>query len=60
MFSIEGFVELGSMEIGDISTAEAVARRFSVKKMFLKVLQNPQKDACTRLSLLIKLQAEAY
>ena len=31
-----------------------VARRCSVKKMFLKILQNSQENTCTRVSLLKK------
>ena len=34
--------------------SEAVARRCSVKKMFLKVLQTLQENTCTRISFLIK------
>ena len=38
---------------------EAVTRRCSAKKMFVKVLQNSQENTCTRVSFLIKLQALA-
>ena len=38
---------------------EAVARRFSVKNVFLKILQNSQENTCARGSFLIKLQAKA-
>ena len=34
-----------------------VVRRYSLKKMFLEILQNPQEKTCARHSLLIKLQA---
>ena len=34
-----------------------VVRRYSLKKMFLEILQNPQENTCARHSLLIKLQA---
>ena len=34
----------------DIICTEAVARRCSVKKVFLKVLQNSQKNTCVRVS----------
>ena len=37
--------------------SEAVSRRCSVKKVFLKILQNSQKNTCVRVSFLIKLQA---
>ena len=37
--------------------AEAVARRCSVKKVFLEILQNSQENTCARASFLIKLQA---
>ena len=36
---------------------EAVARRCSVKKVFLKISQNSEKNTCARASFLIKLQA---
>ena len=36
---------------------EAVAQKCSLKKVFLKVLQNPQKNTCARVSFLIKLHA---
>ena len=35
--------------------AEAVARRCSVKKVFLEILQNSQENNCARVSFLIKL-----
>ena len=35
---------------------EAVARRCSVKKVFLDISQNSQENACARVSFLIKLQ----
>ena len=38
---------------------EAVSRRCSVKKVFLKISQNSQKNTCARVSFLIKLQAIA-
>ena len=37
--------------------AEAVARRCSVKKVFLEIWQNSQESNCARDSFLIKLQA---
>ena len=39
--------------------AEAVARRSSVKKVFLEILQNSQENTCAIVSFLIKLQIEA-
>ena len=38
--------------------SEAVVRRCSVNKVFLKILQNSQENTCDRVSFLIKLQAE--
>ena len=35
--------------------AEAVARRFSLKKVFLEILQNSREKTCARVSFLIKL-----
>ena len=39
--------------------AEAAAQRCSVKKVFLNIEQNSQKNTCVRVSFLVKLQAEA-
>ena len=39
---------------------EVVARRCSVKKVFLEILQNSQENTCAKVSFLIKLQAEAF
>ena len=33
--------------------------RYSIKKVFLKILQNSQEDTCARVSFLIKLQDSA-
>ena len=38
---------------------EAVAQKCSVKKVFLKILQNSQENTCARVSFLIKLQASS-
>ena len=35
---------------------ELVARRCSVKKVFLEISQNSQENICARVSFLIKLQ----
>ena len=37
--------------------SEAVPRRYSVKKVLLKILLNSQENTCGRVSFLIKLQA---
>ena len=37
--------------------AEAVIRRYSVKKLFLEISQNSWENTCDRVSFLIKLQA---
>ena len=39
------------------TAAEAVARRWSVKKVFVEISQNSQENTCTRVSFFIKLQA---
>ena len=39
--------------------AEAVARKCSVEKVFLEILQNSQENTSARASFLIKLQALA-
>ena len=36
---------------------EAVAQRYSVKKVFLEILQKSLENTCARVSFLIKLQA---
>ena len=38
---------------------EAVARRSSIKKEFLEILQNSQENTCARVTFLIKLQTSA-
>ena len=38
-------------------SSEAVTRKCSVKKLFLKMSQNSQENACARVSFEIKLQA---
>ena len=40
-----------------ILITEAVVQRCSVKKVFLKISQNSQKNMCARTSFLINLQA---
>ena len=42
------------------SSAEAVVRKCSVKKLFLKISQNSHENTCVRVSFLIKLQAETW
>ena len=37
-----------------IEKTEAVARRCSVKKMFLEISQNSQENTCARVSFLIQ------
>ena len=39
-----------------MNQAEATVQRCSVKKVFLEILQNPQKNTSARVSFLIKLQ----
>ena len=40
-----------------LEKTEAVVRRSSVKKMFLKISQNSQENTCARASFLTKLQS---
>ena len=47
-----------NMNTGIIST-EAVARRCSVREVFLEILENSQEKTCARVPFLIKLQAQA-
>ena len=44
----------------NVFDAEAVARRCSVKKVFLEISQNSQENTCARDYFLIKLQAKAW
>ena len=37
--------------------SEVVGRRWSVKQVFLNILQNSQENSCTRFSILINWQA---
>ena len=46
-----------NVENGNVEGTEAVVRRCSAKKVFLKVSQNSQENACARVSFLIKFQA---
>ena len=41
---------------GNLKSTEAVVQRYSVKKLFLEVSQNSQKNTCARVPFLIKLQ----
>ena len=38
---------------GHIRSAEAIALRCSVKKVFLEILQNIQENTCARVSVLL-------
>ena len=40
--------------------AEAVTHRYSVKKLFLKILQNSQENTCPRDSFLMTCRSQAY
>ena len=44
-------------DILKIILPEAVARRCSVKKMFLEISQNSQENTCARVSILLNLLA---
>ena len=41
-----------------IKASEAVSRRYSIKKVFLEILQNSQEKTCARVSFLLKLEPE--
>ena len=43
-------------QIINVKEAEAVAKKCSVKKLFLEISQNSQNNTCARVSFLIKLQ----
>ena len=42
------------------NVTEAVTRRCSVKRVFLKISQNSQENTCARVSFLTKLQAGGF
>ena len=44
--------------MADSSVTEAIAKRCSIKRVFLKILQNLQENNRTRVTFLIKLQAK--
>ena len=50
-------VSLKTSESECCKTAEAVARRCSVKKVFIEISQNSRENTCSRVSFLIKLPA---
>ena len=50
------FTKIG-LKIIFLHTAEAVAGRYSVEKVFLEIWQNSQENTCGRASFSIKLQA---
>ena len=49
-----------SHKTGYLSKSEVVARRCSVKKVFLEISQNSQESTCARVSFLTKLQAYTF
>ena len=56
-FPANYFFEKIDLKIIFLHTAEALAGRCSVKKVFLEIWQNSQKSTCGRVSFSIKLQA---
>ena len=50
-------LSVSSLEGFFLKASEADVQRCSVKKVFLKIPQNSQKNTCTRVSFLINLQA---
>ena len=60
IFLINKKIEFTEKKISsDSQNLEAVARRCSVKKVFLKIFKNSQESSCARVSFLIKFQASA-
>ena len=53
------FWDIKGINIRNKLATEAVARRYSVKKVFLKISLNSQENTCTRVFFWIKLQALA-
>ena len=46
--------------VSKMKNAEEVVRKCSVKKVFLEISQNSEKNTCGRVSFLIKLQAYLF
>ena len=58
VFGVGSHININSQTCWRISvSSEAVARRCSIKIVFLEILQTSQENTCARLSFLIKLQA---
>ena len=55
--SVESYWKGAFLEATDRGYTEAVARRYSVKKVFLQISQNSQENICIRVSFLTNLQA---
>ena len=51
--SLNKDVPTGNLRYGSINP-QAVARRYSVRKVFLEICQNSQDNTCARVSFLIK------
>ena len=56
MFLTVEYISLTSISIVEVRNKEVVARRCSVKRVFLKISQSSQENTCARVSFLIKLQ----
>ena len=56
-FPASHFFKKIGLKIIFLHTAEAVAGRYSVEKVFLEIWQNSQENTCGRASFSIKLQA---
>ena len=50
-------IDFPKKEADCFPASEAVIRKCSVNKVFLKIAQNSQENACAKISSLIKLQA---
>ena len=53
----EQIIQIKPFSIGGSLKVEAVAQTCSVKKLFLEISQNSQKNTSASVSILIKLQA---
>ena len=43
------------IKLRKLNDTEAVDRKYSIKKLFLKISKNSQENACARVSVLIQL-----
>ena len=48
------------IKLRKLNDTEAVDRKYSIKKLFLKISKNSQENPCARVSVLIQLQTWVF